>query len=268
MAILVLIARGLIERPDRIVMADTRRENQSTWDYLDEVAQPYAAAHDLAIEIAPGNLAYVDLYGHNGDLLIPVYTKTGKLTTFCSSEWKSATSHRYLTLTMAGVEHIETLSHDTIKSLMRSTPAVMYTTWIGFALEERRRIKDTPNKRYPLIEMNLTTHDALRLVRDAGLPEPPHSSCYMCPNKRNAEWRDVRDHYPVQWRAAVALDTELRADDEAAYDLADDTTRAARWPKGPGVWLHRDRVPLALANLDTAETQTVERQCGLGLCFV
>ena len=268
LGILVLLAQEAIARPDRIVIVDTGRENTSTWDFLDEVARPYAERHGMVIERAPRNLSYVDLHGHNGDLLIPVYTRSGKLKTFCSWEWKIAVTDRYMKISNAGVNGIDQLSQAQIRALMRSTPTVDLVTWMGFSLDERHRVKDTAKRRFPLIELNMTTQDVLRVITEENLPIPPQSSCYMCPNKRNVEWRYIRDHYPDDWRAACALDTELRADDEAAYDLADDTTRAAKWPKGPGVWLHRDRVPLAQADLAADETATIERQCGLGVCFV
>lgn len=35
----------------------------------------------MKVEIAPHTLATVDLYAGNGDLLLPVYTATGKLPT-------------------------------------------------------------------------------------------------------------------------------------------------------------------------------------------
>jgi hypothetical protein len=75
-AMCVLIEQGRLPRPDRIVIADTGREKSSTWEYLSEVVQPRMQHVGLTVEIAPRSLAYVDLYAHNGDLLLPVYTAT------------------------------------------------------------------------------------------------------------------------------------------------------------------------------------------------
>ena len=123
-ALLILISQGILPKPDRIIIADTGREKSSTWDYRSEISEPLAISMGMTIEIAPGSLAYVDLYGHNGDLLVPVYTKTGKLPAFCSTEWKARVVSRYIKQTY-GMTQKET------------------TNLIGFAYDERSRIKGT-----------------------------------------------------------------------------------------------------------------------------
>lgn len=228
-AICELIRQEKLPRPDRIVIADTGREKQSTWDYLDEIMQPRMAAIGLPIEVAPRSLAYVDLYAHNGDLLVPVYTKTGKLPAFCSNEWKQRVIQRYV-----------------------KQP---FTAWIGFALDEQKRVKSEAGRRYPLIDAMLTKADCIRVITDAGLPLPPPSSCFMCPNMRDAEWLAVKQEYPQQWLEAIRLDAELRDED---MDRG-----------GSGVWLHHSRVPLDQVVFDTNDdSRHNARQCGLGLCYV
>lgn len=39
----VLIAQGRLPVPDYVVIADTGREAQSTWDYLEDIARPLLA---------------------------------------------------------------------------------------------------------------------------------------------------------------------------------------------------------------------------------
>lgn len=231
-ALCLLIEQGIIPRPDRIVIADTGREKSSTWDYLATYMQPRMTAIGLPIEIAPRSLAYVDLYAHNGDLLIPVYTHTGKFSAFCSNEWKQRVIKRYLA----------------------DVGITTYTAWIGFAWDERQRVKGEAGRAFPLIDRMLTKADCITIIERAGLPLPLPSACWMCPNMRDSEWRDVRDHYPDDWARAVALDDELRAEDRANG--------------GSGVWLHHSRRPLIEADLDGQDDTRHARQCGLGLCFV
>lgn len=231
-AMLILISKGLLDKPDRIVIADTGREKTSTWDYLEEVGQPLAQSFGMTIEIAPRSLAYVDLYGHNGDLLIPVYTATGKLPTYCSNEWKARVVARYL----------------------RAEGISSATSWIGFASDEQKRIKSAEGKRFPLVELLLSKASCQQLIVDAGLPMPPPSSCWMCPNMPNEEWRGVRDDYPADFERACLLDEEIRAEDIERG--------------GSGVWLHYSRQPLRTADLDALDRKSEARQCGLGLCYV
>lgn len=238
-AMLVLIQRGILPKPDRIIIADTGRENPSTWDYRDEVTEPLAQSLGLTIEIAPRSLAYVDLYAHNGDLLIPAYTATGKLSSFCSTEWKQRVVRRYL----------------------KESGVHSATAWIGYALDERDRYKPTKEDKtgpwyrgFPLLDLNLTKRDCIQLIKDAGLPLPPPSACWMCPNKPNEEWRYLRDTYPAAFAQACQLDDEVR-DEDIAQGHA-------------GVWLHHSRTPLREADLEVDDRKGESRQCGLGMCFV
>jgi hypothetical protein len=242
-AMCVLIARGVLPKPDRIVIADTSRENPSTWEYLEQHVQPMLNEHGLTVEVASHELATVDLHGKNGDLLLPVFTQTGKLQTYCSNEWKRRVVDRHLR--KAGI-----------------TGGIL---WIGFAFDEKRRWnkKDKHGQPFhgrqsgkwlqicPLVDLMVNTAACAKIVRDAGLPPAPHSSCWMCPHKRNAEWRDIRDNYPDQWREAIQLDEELRNEDERG-----------------GVFLHHSRQPLNIANIDDDESKPVVQQCTLGSCFV
>jgi hypothetical protein len=239
-AICVLIARGILPKPDAIVMADTGREAPTTWTYLATHVKPLLATVGLEVEIASRDLAKVDLHAHNGDLLLPVYTGAGKLRGWCSGEWKRDVCDRHL----------------------KSNGIESGVLWIGYALDERRRVtrmlkserRERFGKRFPLVELMLTTSQCVELVKNAGLPEPPVSSCWMCPNRKNAEWRLLRDECPPEFTAACDLDDELRRD-----DIEDGHS---------GVYLHHSRKPLREADLDADDAGEISRQCGLGMCFV
>ena len=228
-AMCVLVAQGKLPRPDYVIAADTGREMPSTWEYADEYTRPLLASVGLELHIAPHDLATVDLYGKNGDLLMPMFTSTGKLSTFCSGEWKARVVDRYAKTVL----HIPS-----------------YTAWIGFSLDERRRIKGREGKRFPLIDLNLTLVDCLEIIQSAGLPIPPKSRCYMCPHQHNAEWREVKA-IPALWESALEIDQEMRDADERG-----------------AVFLHADRIPLELADLNKEDRNEPSRQCGMGLCYV
>ena len=229
-AMCVLVAQGKLPRPDYVIAADTGREMPSTWEYADAYMRPLLASVGLDLHIAPHTLATVDTHGTNGDLLVPAYTPTGKLPTFCSTEWKARVVRRYAR-TVLGTD-------------------TDLTTWIGFSLDEVKRIKGEEGRRYPLIDLMLTAADCQHIIEAAGFPLPRKSRCWMCPHQHNAEWREVRDN-PELWRQAVELDTEIRDNDERG-----------------GVWLHPSRKPLELADLDADDRKEPNRQCAFGLCFV
>lgn len=233
----VLIAEGVLPRPDRIVMADTSREVQSTWDYLHEDIQPYLEKHGLpAVEIAKHELATVDLYSSKSStILIPVFTETGKLSSWCSGEWKT----------------------EVVKRHLRATGVKSATQWIGYAFDETKRWKDKPTEdgpwrlRFPLVELGIVKIDCNVIAKKAGLRAARKSRCWCCPNQPNEEWRQLRDELPEQFELACKLDEEVRADDDRN-----------------GVFLHQDRVPLREADLDRKDRKEPDRQCSLGICFV
>lgn len=231
-ALCVLVHSGILPRPDVILAADTSREARSTWEYMDHYTRPLLAEIGLTIEIAPHDLATVDLWASNGDLLIPAFTAAGKLPTFCSSEWKERVIQRWLTA--RGVRPV--------------------TCWIGYSWDERDRAAHRTDslawykREYPLLNLMLTRADCEEIIKRKGLPLPHKSACYMCPHRSNDEWRIIRDEFPDQWREAIRIDTEIR-----------------EWDAN--VFLHADRKPLAESNIDHPDNET-PRQCGLGYCFI
>jgi hypothetical protein len=225
-ALLCLVAEGHLPVPDHIIMADTGREVVSTWRYL-ETIRPWLAAHGLPqIKIAHPGLARVGIYSHRGELLLPAFTETGKLRTFCSTEWKARPVTR----------------------LLRQIGVTRETRWLGFSLDETRRIKDNPDLRYPLVELGVARTDCVRIIQRAGLPLPRKSRCWCCPYQTDQEWREMGNS-SQDWEAAVALDEAIREHDERG-----------------GVWLHHSRQPLRSARLDKLNLR--RPSCQQGLCFV
>ena len=229
-AMCVLVAQGKLPKPDYVIAADTGREMPTTWEYADTYMRSLLASVGLELHIAGHELATVDLYAANDDILIPAYTDTGKLPTFCSDKWKARVVRSYAR-----------------QVLGTGTDLV---NWIGFSMDEVRRCTDDPGRRYPLIELMLTRADCEYLIEQAGLPLPRKSRCWMCPHQHNAEWREVRADAAL-WAQAIELDQEIRDNDERG-----------------GVWLHVSRKPLEAADLDADDRREPNRQCAFGLCFV
>lgn len=233
-AIAVLILRGLLPRPDRAVIADTGRETQDTWDYLAQVVNPALAKLDLQVERIPCPVLPA-FFNPAGTLLIPAYeVGLPKLTNYCSSYWK----------------------REKVKQWAEKNDLLPATNWLGFSTDEMGRIA-TPRALnwlidYPLVFVCPRSREGcVNEIEQFGFPPAPKSSCYNCPNKRNAQWRHTRDKRP----------------DEFAKACEDD--RAIRLIK-PNVYLHESLVPLAEADLgkdgDDAKQQTFG--CNSGDCFV
>ena len=199
-AICALVMQGVLPKPDRIIIADTGRENPTTWDYMRDITGPAMRSIGLEIERIPPRSMY-DVWSVRGDtILIPVWLANGTMSSFCSGTWK----------------------RDRMDSYLRETGTREGIRWIGFASDEKKRINRLKNStrtpqwefRFPLAEMGMTTAEACLAVRRFGWPEPSISSCWMCPRKKNSEWRVIRDVYPDLFEQACVIDEEIREDDE------------------------------------------------------
>lgn len=197
-AIAALIVRGDL-RPDLGVIVDTERELSTTWEYHDSVIVPALASVGFPLHrVCKSKYATVDLY-RNEDLLIPAFTETGKLPTFCSNEWKQRTMRRW-----AAREHN-----------VRAADV-----WLGISTDELRRVKQPLGKwqnRYPLIERRMSRSDCITLVESMGWPTPPRSSCWMCSNHSKKEWADQKARGGEDWDRAVKLEAYLRTKDDEIY---------------------------------------------------
>ena len=241
-AIAVLICKGLLPRPDAAAIIDTGRETQDTWDYLDNVVNPALAKKfgDFQVERVPcsilaRNSMPPSLWNGEGTLLIPAYERgLPKLSNYCSSHWKRDALKRW--------------------ALDRGlTPA---TNWIGFSTDEMDRVV-TPRALnwlldYPLIfKVPRSREGCVNEIEQFGWPEAPKSSCYHCPNRRNAQWRRLRDHRPNEFELACQEDESIRL-------------------RNPNVYLHESLVPLRIADLgkDGDDAKQITLGCNSGDCFV
>jgi hypothetical protein len=237
-AIALLISQGKLPRPDRIVFADTGREASETFEYTELYVAPLLETLGLTIETVSHDLATVDLYSRKGDLLIPAY---GKLPTFCSNEWKTRIVRRHL----------------------RAQGVKQCQMWLGMSTDEVERVKpadvDWVENCWPLCDMPVSAGFGVQMSRVAckqlvtnyGWPEPPKSSCFICPHRRNKQWQRLKESYPIDFQKAVELDKAIRAKD----------TR-------DGVWLHEARKPLDEIDFEEEEKSQPELfGCDSGFCW-
>lgn len=234
-AVAALIVQGKL-RPDLCVIVDTEREQSTTWEYMDSVISPALASVGVKLHrVRKSEFEHRDLYGgkDSDTLLVPAFTTqsggVGKLSNFCSSYWK----------------------REVIKRWVNSQGVKAVDLWLGISVDEMERVQVERSakwaNRYPLIEARKNRGDCIALVKSMGWPEPPRSSCYHCPNHTQHEWREIRLR-PADWKAAVQLDKELRAQD-------------------PHVFLHSDCVPLEQADLEDANGVLFGHACSSGHCF-
>lgn len=245
-AIAGLIVQGRLPKPDYAIMVNTGRERSSTWRYVNAVLIPELARVGIPLEIiSKEKYATVDLWGGKDGktLLLPVFTDQsgaiGKMTNFCSGEWKRRVIERY----MRDVHRVRS-----------------WVSWLGMSTDEtkRVRIRETESgnlNRYPLVyDVPMSTDECVRFIKEElGWPKAPKSTCWTCPNQSDEQWLEMKQNDPDDFAKAVALDKANRLID-------------------PNAFLHKSCVPLDEVDFETLCTQKAEAStgkdgCDSGYCF-
>ena len=205
-AALVLAAQGEIDyRTFLFANVGDDSENPATMVYVDKVARPFAAAH--GIELTTLDRVMVrsgetrTLFGEltregSKSLKIPVRMSNGAPgTRSCTADYKILVIGRELKRRGASAER----------------PA---TVGIGISVDEihranNRRCEKHERIDYPLLNLGIRRTDCERIIRSAGLPVPPKSSCWFCPFKRPETWHEMRRSEPEQFEKACQLEDLL-----------------------------------------------------------
>ena len=204
-AALVLAAQGRIDYRE-FVFANVGEdsENPATFDYLHRHAMPFAKAHGLTIHV-------IDRIKRDG-------TK--------ETLWGRMTKPGYkgmpipVRLNQTGAPWRRSCTYDfkvdLISKWLRKrgatteSPAV---TGIGISLDEYQRMRDSripwQNLDYPLVDLRIDRQDCENIIRGAGLPVPPKSSCFFCPFHSIRAWQQLYDEQPELFERAVWLERFL-----------------------------------------------------------
>ncbi|WP_438863801.1 hypothetical protein [Neptunicella sp.] len=253
--IVVLIAMGCLPKPDIVVMADTEREAAGVFEYQRKYIVPLLESMGIEyafVKKSDWTDADIEYTNEDGDVstLPPFYTEINgrdknnecqKQPGYCSSIWKTKVIKQFLNN-----------KYGTLELTRRGVDF-----WVGMSLEEKRRIKYPSGKwqkRYPLFESLIVRKQAIQIVQDFGLPEPPRSACWMCPNRHDDEWQWMKENIPSDFEKACTFDVELRQH----YDY---------------LYLHRYGKPLSQidfkkASRSTPQTDIFDQFCDTGMCFV
>jgi len=205
-AALVLSAQGKIDFPIHLwsnVGDDS--EHPASIKYVREVLMPYAAEHGIEFhELHKVNRAgeTVTLYSHvmrdSRSIDVPVYMENGAPgNRNCTGTFKIAVIDKWLR------EH----------GVKKGEPAAV---GIGISVDEIQRAgrgRETPYsvREYPLLDLGLRRSDCLNIVADAGLPQPPKSSCFFCPFHRPQQWSEMRRDEPELFEKAAQMEDVLQA---------------------------------------------------------
>lgn len=190
-------------------------ENPGTIRYVEEYAKPFAADHGIELVVLdrimqrtgePRTL-YQDLTREGSkSLKIPVRMSNGAPgTRSCTATYKIEVIGRELKRRGATEDNKAVIG-------------------IGISVDEIHRANSRrcePHEWivYPLLDLGLRRIDCQRVIRDAGLPVPPKSSCWFCPFHRPETWHDMRRDEPELFEKSCQLEDLLnRRRDELGKD--------------------------------------------------
>jgi hypothetical protein len=205
-ALIVLAATGRLPKPDAALFANVGddSEHPATLDYVRDIAVPYAAEHGIPVH----ELHRQRRDGTSETLMqrltregsrsidIPVRMASGAPgNRSCTGDFKIAVVGKWLKANGAS----------------RDNKA---TVWIGISVDEIHRAS---NKRampyetpaYPLLDLGLDRSACMTVIKNAGLPVPPKSSCYFCPFHRPQTWAEMRRDEPELFNKSADLEDLL-----------------------------------------------------------
>ncbi|MFT4261964.1 MAG: hypothetical protein QM572_01140 [Nocardioides sp.] len=113
---------------------------------------------------------------------------------------------------------------------------------------------------WPLIKdfgLSFRRSDTIGWFAQNGHPTPPRSTCWFCPNSRNARWAALKTEHPDLWERACVLDEHIR--NGGAFNARGGTAFAGQ------MFLHSDRVPLRDVDLRSEAERQVD--AGQGVLF-
>lgn len=267
-AALVLAAQGKIDYQTFLFCnVGVKAENPDTLEYVDNVAKPFAEAHNIElIEIQrrwqKGERAgqVVDLYE---TLINPKSRTAGGIPIRLGS---GAPGNRSCTVDFK----IEVVDRWLKERGAKGNGAIV---GLGISLDEytRARTGIDPEKpwktlAYPLLNEiqlpnratpGITRQDCMNIIADASLPVPPKSSCYFCPFHTIHVWQEMRNKQPDLFKKACDLEDLMRK-------------RSILLGKGD-IWFTGKQKPLAMVTTDYVQGNLFEDDdqiCDSGYCFM
>jgi len=235
--LLLMACKGLIEKPEVAIFADTGWESAATYKHLvwlkieaEQNGIPVIIVQERNIRDDSLNAAELN----KGFYFMPLYMDKGGLRLMakrqCTNRYKlRPIFHKIREL--LGVSRRARLAGDAVEM------------WVGISLDEAHRMSLSPSKwvgkRYPLVERMMSRNDCIEwLHKNYNGLSVARSSCIGCPYHGNREWQEIYTN-PDEWADAILVDETIRHGSEtvAAYTQ----------------YLHRSFKPLREVDLRTPE---------------
>jgi hypothetical protein len=235
--LLLMACEGMLKL-DCAIFADTGWEPRQVYEHLDRITVTANQACIEVYRVSNGNLRADAIDPDHRYASVPYFVRNpdgsdGMGRRQCTSEYKLAPIGR----------KVRELLGAPAPDFRRVPRGRVCEQWIGFSVDEIGRVSDHDQvsyvtKRYPLIELGMSRKGCQRWLESRGWTSVAKSACIGCPYHGNRQWRELRDERPDEWADAVAFDEAIRKGGSKGLPLNGEA------------FLHRSRVPLAIAPID------------------
>lgn len=231
---LMAAAGEVTPMPHAAIFADTRNEEQRTYDWLEwlEKQLPFPVHRVSKGDLAKDFLKALSSEGGRCGQP-PFFVKSlrdesaGVLWRKCTLDYKLQPIRRM------------------VRELMRDHGASEVKQWIGISLDEAHRMKPSGVKYienvYPLVDRHISRRDCLKWLQSRSIPEPPKSACTFCPYHNDAFWITMKRERAVEFERAVQKRQVTTLNGAKIFGK---------------IFLHRSCLPLDQAVFDPHEGQT------------
>jgi hypothetical protein len=236
----LLAVEGVLPKPDSAIFADTGWEPAAVYAHLDRLTAVLEPAGIPVYRVSKGNLRRDAIDPEHRYASVPYFVRNpdgseGMGRRQCTSEYKLAPIRR----------KVRELLGAAAPDFRRVPKGNVCEQWVGFSTDEIERANRRNDSggvsylttRYPLLDLGMSRKDCDRWLTARGW-STTKSACIGCPFHGNAQWRALRDDHPEEWADAVEFDAAIR--NGGSHGM----------PLNGEAFLHRSRVPLALAPID------------------
>lgn len=209
-ALALMCERGVFEKPDIAIFADTGDEPYSVYGWLEhlEGLLSYPVVRVSHGESLRKRSQRVVISKKTGQAymkgLVPAYVlspsgEKGILGRKCTYDHKIMPIRKYL---------------KKWANVRRAEKNVIITQYMGISLDEIQRMKPSQvpwiKNTYPLVDAGISRSACKRWLIENRYPEPPRSACYYCPFHSAREWRRLKEDEPDEFLKAVEFERELQ----------------------------------------------------------
>jgi len=274
-AALVLQAQRKITPYDAFVWANVGddSEHPETIDYYHNHIVPFASKHGIPLierqKIYKGKPITLYRFVHDvtNTMPLPLYfSEGGKANRKCTVDFKVEVVNRYFKQEVKKT-HVEMgigFSRDEAHRIYKKYPGWHDHNYSRQKNGQWKRSKKLGFWRlyeFPLTQLMLTKADCIKLVMDAGLPEPPPSLCWWCPFQGRKRLLDKKKHRPMMFAEMIHMEDMLNN----RYQTLNHNPK-----KSKRVGFHPDRIPLRDMPEQYELWHEYEDQdgCDLGICDI